>query len=1213
MKKLWITAMAAALILMSAASVYAYSEDEFSQMPARQAEGFYTQIMDTEGEMHIIDGLISSEEIEEGAYAEKIASYEIFSKGESVMKVTLNDVVSQGEVSLSGADDEPFVNGYYSVRFSLSQEDNTEAFLTGLSDTNVDLVQEEMVNAAIENSQFSMEALDFIDAEKTNLPEDGDDLHCWAATTANMLHYTGWGQKVGFYSPDDIFEEFIAAFDDSGSVIPIGLNWFFNGINDALNYDNYAQVKDYGNSGRYLPQYFANGNYEYSYILEIEEDYKNFIKYFDALDKGYGLGIAIAWMQDGIRVGGHAITLWGYIIDKDFEKTDPQRYTALIVSDSDSDMTEDTNRRVAPNKLSVLNMVPYRDGGINSWYFEGYSGSNNGVLESFTALAPYSDDIEYETDLNATLNPFTDFDFFVNDLWLSNDSLEEGSSPKVFAEGDTIYLMPELANGSALNFPEGRELVYNITVKEKDSGTVIFTEKEAYTGGIEPCNMCSPQNGVRTVIPSSEYEAGVYTVEIEIPKSSDFAESLYYNNKYTCDFRITEASYDLSNARMTVAIGELKDGEMKADISYYGLGNLEELLQGNNAVVGLCLSYYADGKWGAWERAYTGDGSAVGERGAKEAVLPNGCTLFPNGEKVKLRLAVSTDDGETPVFNIYSDELELIYKRFTAEVEDSSARVCTPIESGGKSLADGENIVFRVRDVSTGVSEEALFCNLIIYAVKNEEKIVLQRYDNVSVPRGGASELIEFNSWSAELDGRYSIVASIESDYNAVDCHLSYLIVGKHHAYEVTTDKDVVDEEDGETSLREAVSLLQKSGEDFVITFADNLESVNLNEPIVIEGKVKIDGGGIIIYGGETVQLFKVESGGDLYCRMASLYGGYSKDSGGAVENRGGKVCIENSRMIFCKSGVSGGAVYSDGGNVTLKNCSFKGNTSGYGGAIGAGNSAEIALLNCNLFQNKSNGGAVYNNGGHMTIIYSTVADNSVPENSLLETGGIVSVGTADVFGSVIVHNDGRNLSGKINSYGNYITGADDKVTMMEHNVYGDGYRAFWVDENQNVIWEPTETDELVGYRAKMSGIAENGIYLKNIDGKIAYSADGIDWLTTEVASVFDDSEYSRDMFGNEHGALFGADSKIENEIKITSGGSGYLHVYMPYPQEGVLIEKRETEEQLLSEAKVNELNFDYGTNIIQFKPYDGNDIRSFMLWSSIEEMRPLCEAFVVN
>ena len=92
-----------------------------------------------------------------------------------------------------------------------------------------------------------------------------------------------------------------------------------------------------------------------------------------------------------------------------------------------------------------------------------------------------------------------------------------------------------------------------------------------------------------------------------------------------------------------------------------------------------------------------------------------------------------------------------------------------------------------------------------------------------------------------------------------------------------------------------------------------------------------------------------------------------------------------------------------------------------------------------------------------------------------------------------------------------------------------------------------------------MSGIAENGIYLKNIGGKIAYSADGIDWLTTEVASVFDDSEYSRDMFGNEHGALFGADSKIENEIKITSGGSGYLHVYMPYPQEGVLIEKRET------------------------------------------------------
>ena len=178
----------------------------------------------------------------------------------------------------------------------------------------------------------------------------------------------------------------------------------------------------------------------------------------------------------------------------------------------------------------------------------------------------------------------------------------------------------------------------------------------------------------------------------------------------------------------------------------------------------------------------------------------------------------------------------------------------------------------------------------------------------------------------AELDGRYSIVACIESDYNTVDCHLSSSDCRRNkHAYEVTTDKDVVDEEDGETSLREAVSLLQESGEDFVITFADNLEAVNLNEPIVIEGKVKIDGGGVIIHGGEIVQLFKVESAGDLYCRMASLYGGYSKDSGGAVENRGGKVYIENSRIVFCKSGVSGGAIYSDGGNVTLKNCSFKG------------------------------------------------------------------------------------------------------------------------------------------------------------------------------------------------------------------------------------------------------------------------------------------------
>ena len=162
--------------------------------------------------------------------------------------------------------------------------------MTGLSDTNVyvDLVQEEMLNAAIENSQFSMEALDFIDAEKTNLPEDGDDLHCWAATSAKHASLYRLGQKVAIHS-HDIFEEFIAAFDDKGSLEPMGLNWFFNGTNDMQNQDNWAQVKDYGNSGRYLPQYSAIGNYKY---FDIQADYKNIIKAFDALDNGYGLGIS---------------------------------------------------------------------------------------------------------------------------------------------------------------------------------------------------------------------------------------------------------------------------------------------------------------------------------------------------------------------------------------------------------------------------------------------------------------------------------------------------------------------------------------------------------------------------------------------------------------------------------------------------------------------------------------------------------------------------------------------------------------------------------------------------------------------------------------------------------------------------------------------------------------------------------------------------------
>ena len=380
-----IISFTAAAMLISVISGYAYSNNEFSQLNITPSNGFYTVITDTEGEVHKFDGIINTKKIESSSTAEKIASYVIYSGNDEIINAKLNDIVSEDTVSLFSESGIPIVNGYYSVKFTLSAEDNTEVFLTGLSDSNLDMVQEKLISAKLENAQFTMESLDFIDAEKTNMPNDGDNELCWAAATSNIIHYTGWGEKAGFNSTDDLFDMFRDSFTDMPGNAFYGLEWFFNGTYNPKKWDGWAQVKDYGNSGKYFAKYASDCVTDCIYI---DHNHANIKSVTDALENGSGVGITVGWINDdGERNGGHVITVWGYICDKDFSEKDIEYYKSLIISDSDSDEQEDTNRRTAPNKLKVLNMTPFTTGNYDTWKFDGYGG----VLENAAELKPYSD------------------------------------------------------------------------------------------------------------------------------------------------------------------------------------------------------------------------------------------------------------------------------------------------------------------------------------------------------------------------------------------------------------------------------------------------------------------------------------------------------------------------------------------------------------------------------------------------------------------------------------------------------------------------------------------------------------------------------------------------------------------------------------------------------------------------------------------------------
>jgi hypothetical protein len=148
------------------------------------------------------------------------------------------------------------------------------------------------------------------DAEKT-LANTEDDLMCWAATTSNMLAYTGWGFPVGasFSNEDNIFAYFQNHWTDVGGNMYFGTNWWFDGINDSQRWSGWSQVDVPG--GGFYTDYNFSDYYTWSSngstALSLIDTY---------LHQGRGVGLTV------LGPGAHAITAWGYEYDA-FGNYDP--------------------------------------------------------------------------------------------------------------------------------------------------------------------------------------------------------------------------------------------------------------------------------------------------------------------------------------------------------------------------------------------------------------------------------------------------------------------------------------------------------------------------------------------------------------------------------------------------------------------------------------------------------------------------------------------------------------------------------------------------------------------------------------------------------------------------------------------------------------------------------------------------------------------------
>jgi PKD repeat protein len=223
------------------------------------------------------------------------------------------------------------------------------------------------------------------DAEKSPTNDD-DDLTCWAATASNMLRWTGWGYVAApegaLTDEDEIFAHYLAHWEDQGTLIGIGLQWWLSGEVPS----DYPNPPHYGGGADYWAEVDVEGGggfwtgYDWSdYVHTTRSSDADPMETIDAyLHNGWAVGL-------GIYDGGHGITCWG--VNYDETKTDVhQKYLGIWVSDSDDDKHTDT----PPDRLHYYE-VEYKSvfGGDYHWYLKGYGGGWPWYIDGVVGLAPF--------------------------------------------------------------------------------------------------------------------------------------------------------------------------------------------------------------------------------------------------------------------------------------------------------------------------------------------------------------------------------------------------------------------------------------------------------------------------------------------------------------------------------------------------------------------------------------------------------------------------------------------------------------------------------------------------------------------------------------------------------------------------------------------------------------------------------------------------------
>lgn len=191
----------------------------------------------------------------------------------------------------------------------------------------------------------------WLDVDKSDSnPED--DFLCWAAAASNILTYGGWAvPSWGLTTQEDMFSHFQAHWQDWGSWMHVGWEWWLDGVENHP--ANWAKVDVPGGvpEGGFFPTHDFS-DYYYTFGHADTDDRTLLMQVIDGyLQEDFGVSIGI--FTSGL---GHALTVWGYEYER-LAASPEKFYLSLAVTDSDDYI----------NQLAVYDVELDADDGV--WRF----------------------------------------------------------------------------------------------------------------------------------------------------------------------------------------------------------------------------------------------------------------------------------------------------------------------------------------------------------------------------------------------------------------------------------------------------------------------------------------------------------------------------------------------------------------------------------------------------------------------------------------------------------------------------------------------------------------------------------------------------------------------------------------------------------------------------------------------------------------------------